>query len=83
MRIKDSPLCTFCNESDDSNEHMLIECGKVKTLWTEVENRIAEVGVADYLIAERIIVLGELQRGTLDQCCNPIDKKGNLQLTYQ
>ena len=39
MRIKDSPLCTFCNESDDSNEHMLIECGKVKTLWTELDCR--------------------------------------------
>ena len=46
-----------CNESEDSNEHMLIECGKVKTLWTEVENWIAEVGVVDY----RIIILGELQ----------------------
>ena len=62
MRIKDSPLCNFCNESEDSNEHMLIECGKVKTLWTEVENWIAEVGVVDYLINERIIVLGELQK---------------------
>ena len=41
---------------------MLIECGKVKTLWTEVENWIAEVGVVDYLINERIIVLGELQK---------------------
>ena len=62
MRIKDSPLCNFCNESEDSNEHMLIECGKVKTLWTEVERWIAEVGVVDYLINERIIVLGELQK---------------------
>ena len=41
---------------------MLIECGKVKTLWTEVKNWIAEVGVVDYLINEKIIVLGELQK---------------------
>ena len=62
MRIKNSPLCTFCNESDDSNEHMLIECVKVKSLWTEVENWIAEVGVVGYLITDRITVLGELQK---------------------
>ena len=62
MRIKNSPLCTFCNESDDSNEHMLIECGKVKTLWMEVENWIAEVGVVGYVITDRLIILGELQK---------------------
>ena len=62
MRIKNSPLCTFCNESDDSNEHMLIECGRVKALWIEVENWIAEVGVVGYVITDRLIILGELQK---------------------
>ena len=62
MRIKYSPLCIFCQEFEDSNEHMLIECDKVKSLWTEVESWIAEVGVVDYLINDRIIILGELQK---------------------
>ena len=62
IRIKDYPLCNFCQESEDSNEHMLIECENVKSLWTEVESWIAEVGVFDYLINDRIIILGELQK---------------------
>ena len=41
---------------------MLIECNKVKSLWTEVERWIAEIGVVDYLINDRIIILGELQK---------------------
>ena len=62
IRIKDSPLCNFCQEFEDSNYHMLIECNKVKSLWTEVERWIAEIGVVDYLINDRIIILGELQK---------------------
>ena len=62
MRIKDSPLCNFCQEFEDSNEHMFIECEKIKSLWTEVESWIAEIGVVDYLINDRIIILGELQK---------------------
>ena len=62
MRIKDSPLCNFCLESEDSNEHMLIECDKIRSLWTEVESWIAEIGVVDYIINDRIILLGELQK---------------------
>ena len=62
MRIKDSPLCNFCNEHEDSNEHMLIECDKVKSLWLEVERWISEIGVVNYLINDRIIILGEFQK---------------------
>ena len=62
MRIKDSPLCNFCNEYEDSNEHMLIECNMVKALWQEVELWISEIGVVDYTINDRIIILGELQK---------------------
>ena len=62
MRIKDSPLCNFCNEYEDSNEHMLIECAMVKTLWQDVERWISEIVVVNYIIYDRIIILGELQK---------------------
>ena len=58
MRIEDSPLCNLCHEIEDSNEHMLIGCEKVKSLWLDVERWIAEIGVVDYLINDRIIILG-------------------------
>ena len=81
MRIKDSPLCNFCLESEDSNEHMLIECAKVKTLWTEVGSWIAEVGVVDYLINDRIIILGELQKAHWINAVILLTKKINFQLS--
>ena len=62
MRIKDSPLCNFCNEHDDSNEHMLIECDNVKSLWLEVENWISDIGVDNYHINNKTIILGELHK---------------------
>ena len=62
MGIKDSPLCDFCHKEEDSNEHLLLECEKVKTLWLEAENWIAEIGVVDYRINDRIIILDELQK---------------------
>ena len=62
MRIKDSPLCNLCNEHDDSNEHMLIECDNVKSLWLEVENWISDIGVDNYHINNKTIILGELHK---------------------
>ena len=62
MRIKDSPLCNFRNEHEDSNEHMLIECDNVKSLWLEVENWISDIGVVNYHINNRTIILGELHK---------------------
>ena len=62
MRIKDTPLCNFCNEHDDSNEHMLIECDNVKSLWLEVENWIFDIGVDNYHINNKTIILGELHK---------------------
>ena len=62
MRIKDSPLCNFCVQKEDSNEHMLIECEIVQTLWHNIEEWISAIGVIDYSITNSVIILGELQK---------------------
>ena len=62
MRIKDSPLCNFCAQKEDSNEHMLIECETVQTLWHQIEEWISSIGVMDYSITNSVIILGELQK---------------------
>ena len=62
MRIKDSPVCNFCATNEDSIEHMLIECEIVQSLWHEIEEWIAFIGVVNYSIENSVIVLGELQK---------------------
>ena len=41
---------------------MLIECEIVQTLWHNIEEWIAFIGVVDYSIENSVIVLGELQK---------------------
>ena len=62
MKQKPSTLCDFCQNEEDSNEHMFLRCVVVKQLWREVENWISQVGVVDYVITEEIIILGELKK---------------------
>ena len=62
MYKKESTLCDFRQIEEDSNEHMLIHCEVVKSLWREVELWILEIGVIDYVVDEQIIILGELQK---------------------
>ena len=36
-RIKDSALCSFCGEQEETIEHMFIYCTHVKELWLRIE----------------------------------------------
>ena len=59
MKIKESSLCDMCKIDEDSVEHMLIKCSKSRNLWRDVEIWLSEVGLADYIIDEQTIILGE------------------------
>ena len=41
---------------------MLLECDNVKNLWLNVENWIAEIGVVNYHLNNKTIILGELHK---------------------
>ena len=62
MKQKSSVLCDFCKNESDSNEHMFLSCAVIRQLWRDVENWISQIGVADYVINEEIIILGELKK---------------------
>ena len=69
MGMKASALCTFCDDENDSVEHMLIECNVVRELWSEVRNWIVEMGVPDYYLTEEKILMGELKKSV---CINTV-----------
>ena len=62
MKIKESPNCNFCKDHEDSNEHMLFECENVKDLWLKVENWISDIGLVNYHLNNKKIILGELYK---------------------
>ena len=62
MKKKDSPICDFCPNKQDSNERMLVECTSVQKIWREVEGWVSEIGAVEYSISEEVIIYGELQK---------------------
>ena len=54
---------------------MLIECDNFKSLWLEVENWISDIGVVNYHINNRTIILGELHKAHLINAVILLTKK--------
>ena len=39
-KVNQSPLCTFCKETDETISHLFYDCRKVKIFWKQLENEI-------------------------------------------
>ena len=59
--IKNVDTCTLCDTVKDNNFHMLIDCDIVRDLWSRVENWIRSLGMIDYHLTDRKIILGDLE----------------------
>ena len=60
-KILSDDTCSICKLEKDSNYHMLIDCVKVRELWTEVERWIQTLGMVDYHLTDRKKILGDLE----------------------
>ena len=67
--IKNSNLCGFCQETEDSNSHMLLTCIKTEELWCKVESWIRELGMEQYNLTQEKRILGDMENST---CINTI-----------
>ena len=65
MGFKPSALCSFCNVSLDSVDHMLLYCNIVQHVWTEVNNWLTELGFLDYNLTDSRKFLGDLDNGPI------------------
>ena len=48
--------------TEDLNDHMLIQCVKLEELWNTEGNWTTEIGISNYNIDEKNIILGELNK---------------------
>ena len=69
MGIKRSDKCSFCLESIDSVEHMLIQCPIIRNLWGCVRDWIEELGMQNYNITDSKIIIGDTENAL---CINSI-----------
>ena len=69
MGIKASVLCSFCDDENDSVEHMLIKCRVIRELWSEVRNWIVELEVSNYYLTEEKMIIVELEKSV---CINTV-----------
>ena len=65
-------LCTFCNESDETIEHLLWECTKIQDLLTEFEDFCFETLQIRILFNKQTFLLGKYSTGTNFQAENLI-----------
>ena len=42
MKIKDSNLCTFCEQQPETLEHLFAECRYSNELWEEIQRYLAD-----------------------------------------
>ena len=53
--------CSLCQNSKDSNYHMLIDCRSTRNLWSQVERWIQSISTDDYNLTDRRKILGDLE----------------------
>ena len=55
----------MCENTNDSNAHMLIYCQKSRKLWSDVERWINQIGVQNYTLTENNIITGDIHKSCL------------------
>merc|ERR1712105_445288 len=65
MKLVNSPLCAFCNEDEESLEHLMVQCTHIKTFWQEILNRLKALNIINNkeIFTEFDIIFGLLGSG--------------------
>ena len=57
-KLKDSNVCSFCEEEPETIEHLLWECHKVSDLWHKLNNWIFEMTYIEIPLNLQIVIFG-------------------------
>ena len=58
--IKDSPLCSYCNQLPETKDHLFSECFLIKDLWIEMENWLKSTLDIDINLNRNSILFGKI-----------------------
>ena len=60
--IKDSPLCSYCNQLPETIDHLFSECFLIKELWIEIENWLKSTLDIDINLNRNSILFGKINK---------------------
>ena len=58
--IRDSPLCSYCNQLPETKDHLFSECFLLKDLWIEMENWLKSTLDIDIDLNRNSILFGKI-----------------------
>ena len=68
-KIKESPLCTFCNAENESITHLFWECPVVAQLWKRLEKLLQEkcLTCTQLKLSEQLVIFGYEKNVIIDK----------------
>ena len=72
---KTTKICGMCNQAEDSNKHMFLECTQSIRLWSAVRDWIVELGMVGYNLSDMRKIVGDLENALTIDCIILLTKK--------
>lgn len=65
IKLKDSPLCSFCKLNIETIEHLFTECPEVKDIWYRIEELFLTKYNVSFIFDKRSILFGKYNSNKL------------------
>ena len=66
MKITQSPLCSFCRETDETIEHLFWECDHVQSLLQSIDNYCMNILASSFNVQKQDFILGDVKGSNED-----------------
>ena len=66
MKITQSPLCSFCRETDETIEHLFWECDHVQSLLQSIDNYCMNILASSFNVKKQDFILGDVKGSNED-----------------
>ena len=66
MKITQSPLCSFCRETDETIEHLFWECDQVQSLLQSIDNYCMNILASSFNVQKQDFIFGDVKGGNED-----------------
>ena len=64
-KIKDNPLCTFCQEEEETILHLFVDCSKVKHLWDQIKKLLESEYESSPKLDRASIILNKINKSDI------------------
>ena len=61
IKITQSPLCSFCRETDETIEQLFWECDHVQSLLQSIDNYCMNILASSFSVQKQDFILGEVK----------------------